>query len=151
MFSFRIYGTSLVRANTKKVQSLGNGLYFAVASGTNAGTHQTNFGIIKSSNSILSNNIAFEASAIMVVLGDVDLQLDDYIKTTGAAATRNADVITVTTPADVAKIVEYDENGDATETTVIPETYQIPFGRHSAILMGAASNEFPSTFPVTLT
>ena len=60
-----------------------------ISSGVTAGT----YGVYKASN--YSENTV-EVSAIMVVQGDVDLTIQDYIRTTGSTATRPADVITKT-------------------------------------------------------
>lgn len=81
-----------VNANLPKtLQHIGNGVYFVVVTDTTLAA-SANFGMWKSTNMINSN---VEASAIMVVSGDVPLMLFDYIRTTGAAQTRQADVISL--------------------------------------------------------
>jgi hypothetical protein len=76
-----------------EVTPLGGGLFFV----TVARSITTNFDRIGLRKQAAANNsIGFEASAIMVVAGSVNLTLEDYIKTTGSAQTRNADVITKT-------------------------------------------------------
>jgi hypothetical protein len=76
-----------------EVTPLGGGLFFV----TVARSITTNFDRIGLRKQAAANNsIGFEASAIMVVAGSVNLTLEDYIKTTNSAQTRNADVITKT-------------------------------------------------------
>lgn len=58
-----------------------------------------------------------------------------YIPTTGAAVTRNADVITTTPPAGTTEIVEYFADGTTNTETVIPATYQLPNGEIEKVVM----------------
>jgi hypothetical protein len=58
-----------------------------------------------------------------------------YIPTNGTSATRNADVISVTTPAGVTEIAEYYVNGDSTHILPIPVTYTIANDSITKIIM----------------
>jgi hypothetical protein len=58
-----------------------------------------------------------------------------YISTTASAATRNADVITVTPPAGTSEIVTTFEDGTTQVVTSIPGTFTIPNGRVAKVKM----------------
>jgi hypothetical protein len=86
LFVFR--GNNISITSGYIVTPVKDDVYFVQVSGSASGVDN---GIAK----IGANNaIGFEASAIMIVAGSVNLTLEDYIKTTGSAQTRNADVIT---------------------------------------------------------
>jgi hypothetical protein len=88
-FGIRIRNSLSVGTFVKK-EHLGNGLYFFVEQ-RNAETVFDAYGVTKET---INTAVPLEVSAIMVVQADVNLTLEDYIKTTGSAQTRNADVIT---------------------------------------------------------
>jgi len=73
-----------------------------------------------------------------IYLGAVNTELNEatsYIKTTGTSVTKAADVISVTTPAEVTSITETIGGVEQTPITVIPTTYQIPNGLINKIIM----------------
>ena len=63
------------------------------------------------------------------------LSASSYIPTTTAAATRNADVITITPPAGTSEIVTTFEDGTTQVVTSIPGTFTIPNGRVAKVIM----------------
>jgi hypothetical protein len=93
--------TMLLRVNPQSIappirffkQNLGNGLWFFSKTINEPSTATSIIGVRKSSTSRL---VDVEVSAIMVVAGNLPLNLASYIKTTGSSATRNADVISKT-------------------------------------------------------
>lgn len=61
--------------------------------------------------------------------------LSSYIPTLAVSVTRNDESISVTPPASTIKITTYFEGNQITETSVIPGTYVMPYGRIKTVLM----------------
>jgi len=57
-----------------------------------------------------------------------------YIKTSGSEATRDADIVTIDTPAGTNKIIERLNGEQENVITTIPTSYQLPNGRIKEIL-----------------
>jgi hypothetical protein len=95
-FRVLIGGTN---SGTYQITPIGNGLYFVtyVVNVVSASFFNTN-GIEKG---VGYSSKGFSVSAIMLVSGSSPLTLEDYIKTTGSAQTRNADVITLSNIPDL--------------------------------------------------
>ncbi len=106
-------------------------IYFCVVTGTST-VAQTNNGFRKETP---FRDIPLEISAIMYVAGDVDISLQDYIKTTGTAETRDADEITVDLPAGVTKATLTDMDDVETVDNDPADPYQIPVGTWKNIIM----------------
>jgi len=106
-------------------------LYFCVITGTSGSAiHQC--GLRKET---AYNATPFEVSAIMVVAGDVDLQLTDYIKTTGTTETRDPDLISVDLPTGVTTVTLTDIDDVETVDASPADPYVIPVGSWKKIIM----------------
>lgn len=86
------FGGNSVASNTTIVE-VHSGIWLVKASGTIDASFPNLNGIRKLTT---NNSVGFEVSALMIVAGDVDLTLEDYIKTVGSSAPRNADNISKT-------------------------------------------------------
>jgi len=126
-----IFGALTNYGTLVKNEHIGNNCYFVVAQAVVTSLNNR-VGVRKAST--FTSKVT-EVSAMQVVVGNLNLFLADYIKTTGTAVTRNADVITVTTPIEVSTITETFYDDTTNVITTIPATYQVSQGRIKKIVM----------------
>ncbi len=117
-------------ADLKVKRNLGNGLWFVVGTVATSGSGST--GLRK--RNAQSATILY-ASAIMLVSGDVDIELYDFIRTTGTTETRNADNYEVDLPAGTAKVTLTDIDDVETVDNSPADPYEIPVGLWKNIIM----------------
>lgn len=101
------------------ITDLGSGIFFVSVTGTTGVASLTNTGFVKST---VNNAIGFEVSAFMVVLGTVTLTIFDYLRTTGASATR---AVTDARKTDFPELItmqalmDVDLNADSAEKRIL--------------------------------
>jgi hypothetical protein len=125
-FSLVISGEFATNLN---VQKIGNSNVYRVSGRFTAINVNANHGVLKFNTQTAKG---FKVTGYQL---ETASYATSYIKTTTAAVTRNADVITLTPTTGLTEIKETFENGTTNVITTIPSTYTMSQGRIKKVVM----------------
>jgi len=126
-----VFGGQISSPRIKRIQLIKNNVYLVVATRESTAPSGA-FGIQKRT---FNTSRIFETSALMVITGEVDLNIYDYIRTTGAIETRDADIISVALPAGTSKVTTNFKTGSPLVDESPTTPYTMPVGEIESVIM----------------